>query len=708
MTLWRVTLALVAVLAFAGSIDGALVWDDTALVDASAQRSVAQVLSSDLFGNQGGAAATANYYRPLVALAFHTLRRLAPEQTLPLHAFGLLAHGLCSVLVFETIRRWLASSATRLGAQPLAVGWLCWLTSLVWVVLPLKAENVAWISGVGDALGFAFLLGGLWLASRQKATAARVGLIALGTVLSLGAKESFVVAPIFVAFEILARAPTAAATDLARTRRDLRILLAPEVWASTMAVVAYLSFRALALPLHGGGAAMFERLSLFSRVALVFESLGHAMHALALPILPSLCRGPIGFESPATLLSDPTALSIGLGGLLAIVAVSVRFPAARLPAFLFLGSLLPCLNLVPAGLEARMSDRYLYVPSYAIALAVSATALSLRPFLQQFVWLALGGLALVLLPLAFLRSRDFRSPEALWMGEVQAGNRAISVLENAAGVAERARHFEDARDLRLLAAQRYGELGFAAGFADRVAALRAQVELTGPADPSTFHGYQRLLDQLLQGEPRALSVPLPERPTQSFQLGSSEAREYAAVHASSTRLELALLLARDGDAKSNDWLEEGLALCALCPAARLLAARVRLAQRDPDRAHELLSLPTIDGAPLAAVIASQRALLATPPGSATGTARVLAAVLGEAYPVACRELHPGAVRIDTPPGPTPAVTARPALAPDADRLICLAAGQAAGATEHEAKLVSELIQSSAARSAFVAKHLPPP
>jgi hypothetical protein len=507
----------------------------------------------------------------------------------------------------------------------------------------------------------------------------------------------------------LARAPTAVTTDSARTRRALRAFGAPEVWATTLCVVAYLSFRALAFPLHGGGAAMFERLSASSRVALVLESLGHALRALALPILPSLYRGPIGFESPAALLSEPTALLIGLGGLLAIIGVSVRYPSARLPAFLLLGSPLPCLNLVPAGLEARMSDRYLYVPSLR-SRSRFGRGVGASPFLQQFAWLALGGLALVLLPLAFLRSRNFRSPEALWMGEVQAGNRAISVLENAAGVAERARHFEDARDLRLLASQRYGELGFAAGFANRVAALRAQVELTGSAHLNSFHGYERLLDQLLQGVPRALSVPLPERPTLSFQLASSEAREYVAEHASSTRLELTLLLARDGDTKSDGWLEEGLALCAECPAARLLAARVRLAQRDPEGAHELISLPTIDAAELAAAIASQRALLTTPTRLGTGIARVLAAVLGEAYPVACRELHSRVGRSDIPPDPTPALSAPPALAPGADRLICLAAGQAAAATEHEAKLVSQLIQSSAARSALVRaqQNLPSP
>jgi len=73
---WRVALASVAALAFAGSVFGELVWDGRAVVEISAQRSAAQVLTRDLFGN-----VTANYYRPLVAPGFHALRRLVPDQT---------------------------------------------------------------------------------------------------------------------------------------------------------------------------------------------------------------------------------------------------------------------------------------------------------------------------------------------------------------------------------------------------------------------------------------------------------------------------------------------------------------------------------------------------------------------------------------------------------------------------------------------------
>lgn len=685
---WCASLALVAVLAFSGSIDGELVWDDDAVVTASAQRSIRAVLTSDLFGNVDRGLSTANYYRPLDALAFHVLRRLAPQPTWPLHAFGLLCHGLASVLVFVTLRRWLARRASGAETSARLVGWCCWLVSCGWAVLPLKAENVAWISGVGDALGFACLLGALWLASRQTSRASRIALTVLGTLLALASKESFVVAPIFVGVEVwireASRAPTSFETmpgqrSLWRASNASNALV---LWASAGCAATYLCFRALAFPLHGGGGAMFAGLSPSSRTALVLESLGHALRALALPIFPSLYRGPIGFESPRVLLPDHPALALGVLGALAVGFLVVRYAGARLPASLVLGSLLPYLNLVPAGLECRMSDRYLYVPSFGLALAVASALLALGPSLRRFASIALGGATLVLVPLAFLRSLDFRSSQALWLGEVRDGNRAISVLENAAGVAEREEHHEDARDLRLLAARRYGELGFAEGFADRVAALRAQVAATGPADPGSFRGYQRLLEQLLDEVPGALSVPLPERPTLVFQPASPQARRYAVLHASSTRLELALLLARNGDARADVWLDAGLAACPECPAARLLASRVRLAQRDPRRAEQSISSPTVAAPALTEAIDLQRAILA----GDSAKARVLAAVLGESYPVACREL-----------GAAPA----PLLAPDTSRLICLAAGQGQAASAQETAAVSELIQSAAERSRWV-------
>ena len=447
---------------------------------------------------------------------------------------------------------------------------------------------------------------------------------------------------------------------------------------------------------------MFEQLGLSSRVTLVLESLGHALRALALPILPSLCRGPIGFQSPAVLLPDRTALLIGAAGLLALTALYLRAPRARIALLLFMGSLLPCLNLVPAGLECRMSDRYLYLPSFALALGVSLALLRLRPRLQQLALLGLGGLGLLLVPLAFLRSLDFRSSEALWMTEVRDGNLAIMVLENAAGVAERAEHYEDARDLRILAAQRYSELGFAAGFSNRVAAVRAQVALTGPADHASYLGYMRLLDGLVRGVPDVLNIPLPQRPTLSFQLASGEAQQFAAQHASSTRLELALLLAREGNAQADHWLDAGLALCPQCPAAKLLAARVCLAQRDPNRARTLLSkLASVNPALRAAPELQQQLLQssAKPGPSALG---VLAAVLGEAYPSACRELQALDQQAHSSAESAPSTGARPStLSPEARRLICLAAGYPSSAPEPDAKKRSALIQSPDARDHFV-------
>ena len=136
LAFFRSSLALLAALAFAGSIGGALVWDDAAVVGVSTQRSLTQVLSADLFGNADSAAATANYYRPLVALAFHALRRLAPEQTWPLHALGLLAHAIASVLVFETVRRWLARSAVRAEVTPrVLAGVALTLAGILFIIL---------------------------------------------------------------------------------------------------------------------------------------------------------------------------------------------------------------------------------------------------------------------------------------------------------------------------------------------------------------------------------------------------------------------------------------------------------------------------------------------------------------------------------------------------------------------------------------------
>jgi hypothetical protein len=505
-------LVVAALVAFGAAVGGELVWDDPSVVGvAAALRSPFHAFSKDLFGlgASAEAGAGASYFRPLVMFAYAVELRLfstAPE--FGLHFFNLLWHALAAWLVWRALARWTGASSHEAELA-------CWLGALVWTVLPAKAENVAWISGRADSMGLSLLLLGLEARRKVPGRAARAVAAGAAVLLALLCKETFVAAPAIVALEV-----SSEGVPLGRALR------APDVLAGWGIAAAYLFARRLLLPLHGGGVDMFLGLSIGDRIALALETIGHALRALVIVPETHLLRGPIGFSGPFVLRRDPLMGGIGAIGLV-VLALLVRAPRWR-PALLLLGvTLLPIANVVPAGLESRMNDRFLYVPSLAIALAISLLLAGITGRLFRVFASMIAVLGALLLGLSIRRSMLFESSDALWSWERAHGDRAASVLENAANAAERAARFEAAREGFLETAARYEELGFAEGFPFVMRALHAQWEASGASDVAFLEGYRGVLRGLLAKSSARVSLPLRGRSPIVLGLGSPEARAFA-------------------------------------------------------------------------------------------------------------------------------------------------------------------------------------
>ena len=617
-------LALAAILAYLVAIDGELVWDDAAMVSAAARVSSPwAAFSRDLFdlGAAPGAGAGASCWRPLVTLSFALdLRVFTAAPQFGLHLVNLLWHALAAVLVGGALARW-----TRADKAPARLA--CWAAALLWTVLPAKAENVAWISGRGDLMGLTFVLLGL-LARRRltlRGTAARAAATFAGTALALLCQESFVVAPVLVAIELAAE--TDEAEPGALGQRLLALLRAPEVLGSAAAAVAYLVLRRALLPIHGGGEEMFRLLSARDRVSLVLETLGHAFRALVFCHESHLLRGPIGFAAPSVLQREPAMSAAGALGLIVLGALAWRVPRARPAAALLLLTLAPVSNAIPAGLESRLSDRFLYVPSLGIALGL-ATLVGALPVR------ALRSAAFALVAAATALATLFRSADALWSWERAHGDRAASVLQNAASASTRAGRFEEARDRLLETAARYGELGFDEGLPYLVDAVRAQVHATGEADAPSYAAFGQLLEGLLAQHGGAVAVRFSNGLSVTMPTATPAAARYAASHRSRLSWELLVLRARGGNeeaaTRARALIEQG----ARGPRAPREAARVELSLAHPDRAEVLLQRLGDDeeAEPLAAAARVQAEALRG--GGELGLTRAL--FVGEAYGRACR------------------------------------------------------------------------
>lgn len=627
---WAALIVIAVIVAFGTAIDGGLVWDDTTMVGAAAAlRSPWAAFSRDFFalGARAGEGAGASYFRPLVTLSFALdVRLFSAAPQFGLHLGNLIWHAIASVLVGTTLLRWTRASSAQARIA-------CWLAALFWAVVPAKAENVAWISGRGDVMGLALLLAGLALRRRLAGSAARAAVIGAATAVALLCKESFVVAPVLAAIELACERD-----DEDRRARVLRVLRAPETLVSTFVVVAYLAVRRAYLPIHGGGEAMFAGLSIADRVTLVIETLGHVAQSLVLCFEAHLLRGPIGFRGPFRLQRDESGMAmVGTVFVIALATAAWRLPRLRPAALLFAAALLPVVNVVPSGLESRFSDRFLYVPSLGIALGMATVVASLPAgtFRALALGLATGSVGLMLL--SSQRSMNFRSSRTLWEHERRHGQRAPTVLHNAAMAALRERRFQDARDRLIETADRYGALGFAESYPYEVAAVEAQVRATGEADRASFDAYRKLLEALASGQPGIVHLPLASGRSIHLPTETPSAKLYATQHAREIRMALLVLDARRGDEQASAAARGEVEACPRCRNVLREAARVDLALAHPDLAMGWLARlgPDEDAERdgLAESAEVQAAVLRSP----SEIAKARALFLGEAYAPACEQ-----------------------------------------------------------------------
>jgi hypothetical protein len=393
---------------------------------------------------------------------------------------------------------------------------------------------------------------------------------------------------------------------------------------------------------------MFAHLSVGDRFSLCLETWGHAFEALALPHRSIVLRGPIGFSAPFVLRRELAMAALGAVGLVLVGVAAWRVRAARAPAALLVGTLLPVVNIVPTGLESRMNDRFLYLPSLGLALGLVVMLGALhrrgrRPW--HYATAALAGLSLALLALAHGRTLLFRSGEALWTWERSHGDRASTVLAYAGDVSVRAGRIVEARDRRLETALRFVELGFAEGFPHALDAARLQVAATGRRHRPSQDAYARALMALIEGYAERVAVPFHDGGGVTLPTGDPEARAFAQRRQRELQLQLLLLSARRGARQAGAVAEQLVADCVRCRRATLAAARVQLALVNPDRALLLLRrLPRSDAEVAALVHAAslqQRVLANAATGQTSDLARAKAYFVGEAYGPACRSGGPG-------------------------------------------------------------------
>jgi protein O-mannosyl-transferase len=343
------------------------------------------------------------------------------------HLTSLLLHLLTVLLVYEVWRR-MTSAPWRSAAA-----------AALYAVHPLRVESVAWIAERKDVLcGLCWMLTlAAWLRYTRRPSAGRYLPVAALFAASLMAKPMAVTLPlVLLLLDVwpLRRWRRAGAED----GRSARLLLAEKAPLAALALAAGV----IALVTQSGPLASGATASLPLRLANAATSyvayLGKTFYPAHLAVFYPFQEVPAGRAAAAVAL------------LAAITAVALAPPVARRAPYLAVGwlwygiTLLPVCGILQVGWQS-MADRYTYLPSIGLAVAVAWSAAALARRLLQPPWrqaLPAAGAAAVLLTLAAMTRQQVR----YWHDNLTLFQHSLTVEESFladANVAEELRALGD-------------------------------------------------------------------------------------------------------------------------------------------------------------------------------------------------------------------------------------------------------------------------
>jgi tetratricopeptide (TPR) repeat protein len=404
-------------------------------------RNLPQFFTTDLFG---GAYPGAMYYRPLVLTSFALEHAVVGSNPLLDHLTNTLLHALvCGLATLLALRLF--------GRESLAL-----IAGAAFAVHPVHTEAVTAISGRGDLLGAVFVLtaGVLHARSGVRAGARRTAAILGCWSLALLSKESSIVALVLFPLVDLVRHeqrlnPLRAIGSLLRERAGLWLGL-------VLVAAAFLAIRqtftasdvdASSLAFMGNRYALDASLSI--KLATCAKLLGIYYRLLVFPVVLSadydynqipLANGWLEATSLVPVLTT-----------LALVAIALRGYRTRAPLFFgisfLLAGLLPLAFVLPF-LQILLAERYLYLPSLGLCIALGGVV-TLAPRARQRIVVAALVVPLVVLGAArsVVRNRDWRDDETLFAATVQAAPNSSKAQANyAAALAIRAEQERNAGD----------------------------------------------------------------------------------------------------------------------------------------------------------------------------------------------------------------------------------------------------------------------
>lgn len=345
--------ACVVSLLYGPGLGNAFVYDDLPqIVDNPAVHSVLASLayfSQEVAFDTGYLSAGGTFYRPLFWLSLSLDYAVWQERAAGFHLTNVLLHWLCGVLLWRVLLRLPVPTSLAFGVP------------LVWLTLPINTEVVAWISGRPFSLATVCILSGLLVLARQLTRPHWRSLLLLGLAF-LSALLSHEVGLLLPLLSVLV-----AAYGRGRSRVDAGLLV-----AFACPLIAYLALRAGA----DSSNVVPDVQSVVSALRRVPLLMGRYGEWIILPPRLSIDRS----TDWTGLLASGAVQALGWVVLSAVAAgtlMGLRRRALWGFGLAWYGiSMLPFLNLIP--LYQGMAERYAYLPSIGLAIALGAALVAGR------------------------------------------------------------------------------------------------------------------------------------------------------------------------------------------------------------------------------------------------------------------------------------------------------------------------------------------
>lgn len=330
----------------------------------------------------------AGYYRPVASLLFAWNQSQFGLDPRIYHAQSLLLHALVCALV------------VLLGGRLIHLdAWAALAAGLLFAVHPVHTEALAFASDLTDLLAATAYLGALLLAVGRTPGWKRALGVSCLWLLALGSKEMAITLPALLAFLIWLRPGTS-------LRQSWRL--------GALLVVSGGLYLGVRLWVCGGLAPAGAGLE-WDGWLVRFSAVGRSIQALSRMLVwpwPLVADyGPAGKVLPTSLFASGLVV---VAGALSVLAIGARkkMPALALGVGWLVLTAFPVLNLVP--IPQPLAERFLYLPSVGLCLALAAGLRTLPRLAQARLLLALLPLLVAGAWVSWARLPEWRDDRALW------------------------------------------------------------------------------------------------------------------------------------------------------------------------------------------------------------------------------------------------------------------------------------------------------